>query len=191
MFAYSQQCLEAAVVLMEQFRAPPSNSWERRSRWQYAGGTRERQQFEDGHGAKALLLLREGGVFTVRHRDRLDVGDADFVLVLHMGSVEDAVYNLNLRGHIEVYAARHLREPLFPMHRVRRQHRDAVQAVLGVDVGGLPQVHGNSIEVIFTGAKEGDLVEVSQPSGPSWLLVTPVDTEALRHRRLLQNARDF
>lgn len=203
-----REAMEAAVETVQHFRAPPGNSWTRRTRWACAGdgwdaGTtlREFQEVDDNGvrvGSKAALVLSSGQAFDVAARDRAREQFRNLALlwIVHAGGVAAEVYNLNVHRdagvRTEVYAVDHvfLYEPLWPTHLVRFSHANALlrsfygEAV--TDVGMLPAVHPLSPEVFFTGALEGDVVEVVQRGGlMSHFVAVPTKEAQPAARRVL------
>lgn len=162
---------------------------------------------------------RKPFTLTLRRRIAEATQGVDLVFVLHLGGrVEPDVTNLNVartiprRGggrdggdveeenRMEVHSSREipLYEPLFPTYSVPHACAFQVLALYGngddglpvlEDVGALPLVHPLYPEVLFTGAREGDLVEVVEPTGFSHYLVAPLESAEPPRRKLLQNLR--
>jgi len=165
-------------------------------------------------GRAVLWVSQERQPFTLASRRAVAEATqgADLVFVLHLGGrVEAEVTNLNVarvvpgadgseeENRLEVHSAKAipLYEPLFPTYRVSHTRAREVLALFGEvegrpvlgDVGALPPVHALQPEVLFTGAKEGDIVEVVQPAGSSFYLVAPQESAEPPRRRILQMLR--
>lgn len=165
-------------------------------------------------GRAVLWVSQERQPFTLASRWAVAEATqgADLVFVLHIGGrVEAEVTNLNVaravqrmdgseeENRLEVHSSKEvpLYEPLFPTHRVSHTRAREVLALYGEvegspvlgDVGALPPVHALQPEVLFTGAKEGDFVEVVQPTGSSFYLVAPQESAEPPRRRILQTLR--
>jgi hypothetical protein len=200
--------MEAAVETVQHFRAPPGNSWARRTRWACAAdgwdaGTTLKEFLEvddDGVrvGSKAALVLSSGRAFDVAARDRAreQFRNVALLWIVHAGGVAAEVSDLNVHRdagvRTEVYAVNHvfLYEPLWPTHLVRCGRAAALlQSFYGeavTDVGMLPAVHPLSPEVFFTGALEGDVVEVVQRGGLlSHFVAVPTSEAQPAARRVL------
>ena len=227
--AEDAQAVQAAAVLIEQYRRPPSHTNARPTRWERQaaliptddGKPSARTAFleKDERGLQwagraVLWVSQERQPFTLASRWAVAEATqgADLVFVLHLGGrVEAEVTNLNVaravqradgseeENRLEVHSAKEipLYEPLFPTYRVPHSRAREVLALFGEvegrpvlgDVGALPPVHALQPEVLFTGAKEGDIVEVVQPAGSSFYLVAPQESAEPPRRRILQMLR--
>lgn len=194
------QGVEAALCLVLQYRAPPARGsrWDMEGPvWRAPGVPHAAVAFHEvaarGHKGAARAVLRisaDRAPFTLNSRRAFEDDAKSLVFVLHLhGAVDAEVSNLNVaRGtSLEVHALRDLPlyEPQHPMHRVLAARAPEVAALCGVARNGLPLVGPLSPEVLFTGAKEGDLVEVVQPTGVSFFLVAPREEAQAPRRRLL------
>lgn len=227
--AEDAQAVQAAAVLMEHYRKPPSHTDARPTRWQGQtplfpaddGKPSARTAFleTDARGLQwagraVLWVSSERQPFTLASRRAVAEATqgADLVFVLHLGGrVDSEVTNLNVaravqRGdgseeenRLEVHSAKEipLYEPLFPTKRVSHTRAREVLALYGEvegspvldDIGALPPRHALHPEVLFTGAREGDIVEVVQPRGSSFYLVAPQESAEPPRRRILQTLR--
>ena len=197
------QGVEAAICLVLHYRAPPTRGsrWELDGPvWRSAGVPHATVPFHElaprgsrGAARAALRISADRAPFTLTSRRAFEDHGKALVFVLHLhGTVEPDVSNLNVaRGPLEVHALRDLPlfEPQHPMYRVLAARAPEVAALCGLACHGLPLVGPLSPEVLFTGAKEGDLVEVVQPSGVAFFLVAPREQTQPPRSRLLQGLR--
>ena len=189
--------ITAAVTILSQYRTPPNSVAHRRTYWEpQQDGTLSCLKFEECDEqenrcseAKAhLLIMHDRQIFDKCRLDALLLED-DVVLlfVLHLnGRVHGDVTNQNIRrgSIVEVHAGndRPLYEPLHPPQLVPAKNTMKLLEALELPTNGvvpqacLPSCLPTSPECIFTGAKEGDVVEVLLPGLPAFFVVMPMKT---------------
>jgi hypothetical protein len=188
------QGVEAALCLVLQYRHAPHGRWTLAGPvWRKPGVPHSSVLLRSGAARALLRVSDQRRAFTLAARHAFRDDSKALVFVLHFGAVDANVSNLNLArdSNLEVHAlaALPLYEPHHPMYRVRAARAPEVAAFCGLPCGGFPVVGPLSPEVVFTGAKEGDLVEVVQPTGVSFFLVAPREAAQPRRRLLLSLRR--